>query len=42
MKIALRLLIVLVACLLALWLGLDGDLVVALMALLGGLLALHP
>jgi hypothetical protein len=38
----LKLAVVLVASALALWLGVAGDYVVAGMALLGGLLALHP
>jgi hypothetical protein len=42
MKLALRLLIVLAAAVVATLCGLDGDLVVGGMALLGGLLALHP
>jgi hypothetical protein len=42
MRLLGKLAILAVAVLLALWLGVSGDLVTAGAALLGGLLALHP
>ena len=41
-KLLLKLFVLLAAAGLAVWLGVDGDVITAGAALLGGLLALHP
>jgi hypothetical protein len=41
-RLLVKLAVLVIAAALALWLGLDGDLVTAGAALVGGLLALHP